>query len=303
MKETLLKRSGEAVRRAIRHYVADEYDQFLMQAALGFELLGKARLCAIHPCLIVDRDFDSFLHVCAAAKHAKRAPWNIKTISATEVLIRCVQLNPSLNEFKLRLTLLAEYRNSAIHLGEIVDGERKEIFHAFLVSTSLVSGDLGIDRAEFFGEYEQLVATHLDDSLADANREVAEKVALAKATFERRYSALDEKMIELVRKTVELGYPVDKYERILFECPACENNGLLSGTYDVDWEADYDDESGLATNAYPVVTMTASGFSCGFCDLRLDGAAELTASGLPSRVDIQNVDPSDFYEESYNEYQ
>jgi hypothetical protein len=295
----LLKGSAEAARRAIRHYVAGEHDQFLMQAAHSFELLGKARLASIHPCLIVDRDFDSFLHVCAAGKHAKRAPWNIKTITATEVLTRCIQLNPSLNEFKPRLTLLAEYRNSAKHLGEIIETEKKENFHAFLVAASLISDDMGNKRAEFFGEYEELVGTHLDTSLAEANREVAEKIVLAKATFERRYSALDETTMKLVAKSIELSYPVEKYERILFDCPACQKNGLLNGTADVDWEADYDDRDGIVTNAYPVVTMTASGFSCGFCDLSLNGAAELGAADLPTQVDIADVDPQDFYESEY----
>src|SRR6266851_5103377 len=132
MKDQLLKRSAEAAQRAIRHYLAEEYDQFLIHACHCFELVGKARLAAIHPSLIVDRDFDSFLHVCAAGKHARRPPWNIKSINATEVLARCSQLHPGLTDFSSRLKLLADFRNSAIHLGEVVEDERKEIFHAFL---------------------------------------------------------------------------------------------------------------------------------------------------------------------------
>lgn len=59
---------------------------------------------------------------------------------------------------------------------------------------------------------------------------------------------------------------------------------------------DYEREGTIAS-AHPVVTMTPSGFSCGFCDLSLDGAAELKASGLSTTVDIEDVDPADFYEE------
>ena len=72
--------------------------------------------------------------------------------------------------------------------------------------------------------------------------------------------------------------------------------GLVSGSYDVVWEVDYDLD-GSSTGGYPVVTMTASGFSCGFCDLDLGGEAELKASGLPTTVDIEDADPEDFYEE------
>jgi hypothetical protein len=59
---------------------------------------------------------------------------------------------------------------------------------------------------------------------------------------------------------------------------------------------DYD-RDGSISGGYPVVTMTASGFSCGFCDLNLDSASELEASGLPTTVDIEDADPQDFYEE------
>jgi hypothetical protein len=194
------------------------------------------------------------------------------------------------------LKLLADYRNSAIHLGEIIDTERKEIFHTFLAATSLITDEMGIKRQDFFGEFAELVATHLDNSLAEVNREVAERLARSKTMFEQRYSALDDSQMQVVVKSVEASYPVDKYERRLFDCPACGMQGLISGSYDVDWQVDYD-RDGSISGGYPVVTMTASGFSCGFCDLNLDGAAELKASGLPSTVDIEDADPEDFYEE------
>src|SRR5947207_2129905 len=108
MKDNLLSSSKAAGRRAIGHYLNREYDQFLMQAALCFELLGKARLASIHPSLIVDRDFDSLLHACATGTHARRPPWQIKTINATEVLLRCTQLHPRLGNFSARLRLLAD---------------------------------------------------------------------------------------------------------------------------------------------------------------------------------------------------
>jgi hypothetical protein len=49
VKDQLLKQSIGAAQRAIRHYLVPEYDQFLIQAGHSFELLGKARLAAIHP--------------------------------------------------------------------------------------------------------------------------------------------------------------------------------------------------------------------------------------------------------------
>ena len=301
MKDQLLKRSVGAAQRAIRHYLAPEYDQFLIQAGHSFELLGKARLAAIHPSLVVDKDFDSLLLICANGKHTQRPPWNIKTITATEVLKRCNQIHPRLRDFEKRLTLLAEYRNSAIHLGEIIEDEKKEIFHAFLAATSLLVDELGVKRQQYFGEFSELVETHLDESLAETNRNVAEQLARSRNVFAQRYSALENAQMEIVAKSVEANYPVDKYERILDDCPACGRRGLLSGSYEVEWEVDYDDD-GSISGGYPVVTMTASDFVCFFCDLILGGATELQAAGLPTTVDIEDPDPADFYDPP-DEYQ
>lgn len=294
MKDQLMERSSSAAQRAIRHYLSEEYDQFLVQAATSFEQLGKARLAAIHPSLIVDRDFDSFLHVCAAGKHAKRPPWNIRTINATEVLTRCIQLHPGLNDFNPRLRLLADFRNSAIHLGEIVETERKEIFHAFLASTSLITDEMGTSRQEFFGEFAELVATHLDTSLAEVNRIVAENIARAKTSYHQKYGTLDASHVESIVESVESRYSPAKYEEMLVQCPACGKQGLVSGSFDVEWEADYDDD-GTQIAGYPVVTLTPSSFICNLCGLTLADTAELKAAGLGEPLGVEDVEPSDFY--------
>jgi hypothetical protein len=301
LKDQLLKRSVACAQRAIHHYLNDEYEQFLIQSATSFEQLGKAKLAAINVCLIIDRDFDSLLHVCAAGKHTKRAPWNLKTINATEVLKRCTQIQPGLIDFGSRLGLLAEFRNSAIHLGEIVQNERKEIFHTFLASTSLMVDEMGISRKDFFGEYEGLVATHLDQSAAEVNLVVAEKIARAQTYFQNSYGALEPAHAEAIFKFVESAYDPAKYEQDLILCPACEHLGLVSGSFDVEWEADFDDD-GLPVGAYPVVTLTPSTYNCNLCRLSLDDSNELKTAGLPMPLEIKDVNASDFYEEPPQDY-
>ncbi len=295
MIENLKIRSLKAGQRAIGHYLKEEHDQFLMQAAMCFELLGKARLATIHPSLIIDRDFDSFLHVCAAGKHAQRPPWNLRTVNATEVLQRCLQLHPGLKDYKDRLRLLAEFRNSAIHLGEIVDEERKEIFHEFLAATALLADEMKISRSDCFGEFEDLVATHLDKSLTEVNRLTAEKLARAKTDYDRKYGALDREDTQGIIKAVESAYSLRRYEDQLTGCPACGNQGLLVGSIDVDWEADFDD--GQIVGAYPLVSLIPSNFICNLCGLSLDGSTELKAAGLGEPIHVEDVDPADFYDE------
>jgi hypothetical protein len=289
----LLSGSSDAIQRAIRHYLDEEYDHFLIHAGRCFELLGKARLAAIHPSLIVDKDFNSFLHVCGASHHSKRPPWNIKTITATEVLSRCTQLHPTLQVYGPRLQLLAEHRNSAIHLGEIVEDEKKAIFHTLIASTCLIADELAISRENFFADFSGLVAAHLDESLAELNRDIAERLARCKGIFERRFFALDEKQMQVAANSIEASYLTVKYESMLVDCPACGMQGLTSGTHDVDWDVDWDE--GYAVGGSAVVTLTAASFNCDFCSLDLDGADELKASGLPIQWNIDDVDPADFY--------
>lgn len=294
IKDQLMTASCGACQRAIRQYLNGEYDRFLMDAAHSLEQLGKARLASIHPSLIVDRDFDSFLHVCSASKHAKRPPWNIKTITATEVLARCVQLHPKLSDFHPRLKLLADLRNSAVHIGQIVEEERKEIFHTYLAATDILLDELGEKRSDYFGELTDLVATHLDESLADINRSVAEKIAHSKSEYQRKFGMLSAEHRNSIVKSIENNYDLTKYENTLEHCPGCNNLGVLRGSYDIDWEVDYD-RDGTISGGYPVVTLTPFIFECGICELDLDGTTELRAAGMRESVEIEDVDPADFY--------
>jgi hypothetical protein len=99
MKNKLFEDSSVSGRRALQHYLDGQLDQFFLQASVSLELAGKATLASIHPALLIDRDFDSLLHVCGCGRHAKSPPWKLRTIGAQEVLKRCVQIEPKLNSY------------------------------------------------------------------------------------------------------------------------------------------------------------------------------------------------------------
>ena len=298
MKEKLLKQGVDAAQRAIRHYLNDEQDQFFIQAGISFELLGKARLAAIHPSLIIDKDFDSLLHACAAGTHSKRLPWNVRTITATEVLRRCIQLHPELRTFEARLALLAEYRNSTIHLGEVPKTEVKQLFQSYLAGSSALAVGLEVNPDAIFGEFNELVLKQLDESLAEVQRVVAGKIARARDGFWLRYSALDPDQLEGLVSVIESGLQVnmEKYKDELVPCPACGHMGVTSGDYDMEWDADID-RDGSITGVFPIVTLKALIFICSVCGLTLDAPSELKAAGLQVSINIKDVDPNDFYEE------
>lgn len=299
MKEKLIKQGSDAARRAIRHYLNGEHDQFFIQAAASFELLGKARLTAIHPSLIVDRDFDSFLHACGEAKYAKKPPWNIKTITATEVLKRCTQIHPELSSFEKRLTLLADFRNSTIHLGEVPEAERTHLFRDYLAGISAIAAGTSLHLKDIFADFTDFVSKQLDQTLADVQRTVEEKLARAKDVLRTRFVGMPKDAVDVFARIAEAGYKqvMEKYRDDLIGCPVCEYLALASGEFVVDWDVDYDDHTGLPTNATPVVTLVPSSFHCQICGLELDGASELKAAGLPETIEITQIDPADFFDE------
>jgi len=301
VKEKLLKQGADSAQRAIRHYLKEEYDQFFIQASISFELLGKARLAAIHPSLVIDKDFDSLLHACAAAKHSKRAPWNLRTITATEVLQRCTQLQPQLATFRSRLALLAEYRNSTVHLGDVPKEEVKQLFQAYVAGSSAIIEEMGLKPQQVFGEFAKLVLRQLDESLAEVQRRVLEKIERARDDFRVRYATLAGGQLKAVVKVIERAYQnvMEKYSNALLVCPACSRMGIAGGAYDVDWDVDLED--GEVVGGTPIVTLKPSTFVCNVCGLSLGDASELAAAGLQDSINIEDVDPEDFYEED-NEY-
>jgi hypothetical protein len=68
----------------------------------------------------------------------------------------------------------------------------------------------------------------------------------------------------------------------LAECPACGETGLITGSAEPAWEADWDYDDG---EAYPVgayvskIRLHAHGFHCRVCGLDL-GADDLAFAGL-----------------------
>ena len=83
--------------------------------------------------------------------------------------------------------------------------------------------------------------------------------------------------------------------------PACENQGVLGGSIDVDWEVDVDDD-GNPQGASPIETLSPSNFVCNLCGLSLDSSAELKAVGLEGPIPVDDVDPADFYDEPDYDY-
>lgn len=292
----LFQESAAAGQRALRSYLDKSQDQFFLQAAVSLELAGKAVLASMHPALLIDKDFDSLLHVCGSGKHAKTPPWRLRTIGAQEVLKRCVQIEPKLNSFLKELSLLAELRNGIIHLGLIPQADARKILIAYAKAIEILLEIGGLDLAKFFQDFASVVQVHLDESVAEVNKIVTEKVVKARKDFETRYASFSETERKAVFASLATTQALPQYEVGLIDCPVCKQQGFLSGQYDVEWDVDYDNE-GHPERANPIVTLIGDSFFCPVCGLELQDFTELDAAGVDNAIDIDDVDPSDFYGE------
>jgi hypothetical protein len=92
-----------------------------------------------------------------------------------------------------------------------------------------------------------MVSKQLDESLADVQRIVAEKLARARDDFQLRYSALNPNELKALVNVIESGNQInmEKYRDELVMCPACEHMGVTSGDYDLDWDVDYDRDGSI----------------------------------------------------------
>jgi len=284
--------------KALNYYIEKDYNHAIVNLAISAELLGKAFLSKIHPSLIVNDDFDSLLHVCGAGKHSRKNPSNIRTIGAKKVYKRCLQILPELRNYEENLYLLADVRNGLVHLTGF---EKEAINKVFLpyckyIKKILESIDTPLD--DFFGEFTKLVNTSIKKSAKEIDIKVQCLLAKSKNDFKNKFKNTEKKVRKIIINTIVKSYVLEQYDEELIDCPSCNNlSATISGSHEVvDWEADFD-RDGEPIGAYPVVVLYGDSLRCDVCGLRLNSSEEINAAGIESSVKLEDIDPSDFYEE------
>ena len=270
-------------------------DYFLINAAICVELLGKAFLAGFHPSLI-SNDFDSLLCLCGFRQHSKKSPDVIRTIGSREVLNRCIQILPKLKDYERELVLLADVRNGIVHLGEYDVSVSTMILDPYLKFVNAILDELKFPRGDFFGDFCTFATTRIQDSYDEIEAQVYEQFAKAKVELENRFGGIDDATRAMLFQTIitSINYKANRDEP--YECPVCNCMGILSGDPEVmDWGVDYD-RDGNPDSTYPIVELLAYSFECRVCGLSFDSFEELEASGIETRVTMENIDPTDFYE-------
>ncbi len=274
----------------------------LLHAATALELLAKAFLASLDGSLIAAKDFDSLLHGCGESRHARTPASRMKTITMGEALMRVGQIEPAFRNHESSLLLLADIRNGVVHAGTLDNDSEEGVYVPFLRACELlIPGVSGATREELWGDFRETVDAHLSESAKQAEVHAVEAVAAARLAFDRHYEGMEGSAKAAALAAIEGSYDVEKYEQSLTDCPACARQALTHGSYDVDWEAEGDVEGSRGDayiiGGYPVVTYRPGYLTCRVCGLELDGEEELEAAGVEKSWQIEDVDPSDFYDD------
>jgi hypothetical protein len=300
MKEKLLENAIDFNKKGISYYVEKDLKHCLINIAVSAELLCKTFLSGINPCLIIDRDFDSLLHVCGQSKHAKKSPGNIRTIGANEAFTRCTQLIPKLKDYEKEMVLLFNFRNGVLHLAEYEKEFAKKVFSPYLKVIQILLETMNTPLTDFFKEYSKLAETNIQESINEINIEVERLVAKAKLNFQKRFDGVEDSLKKSIIKNIADSYALTNYEKLI-DCPVCNSDAVITGaTAGVDWEVDYDSD-GTVSGAYPIVQLIAVSLKCNVCGLELNTSEEIDAAGVVSCWDTADVDPADFYEPDFDD--
>jgi len=291
--DQLLERAKEFNAKALEYHVNNRVQLFVINAATSAELLGKAYLVNYHPCLIVDNDFDSLLHICGESKHSRKSLDYIKTISATITLKRCQQLIIRLSAFLKDIELLINLRNGIVHLGVYDKALGEKLLVPYVKYSSALLEELGIQRDDYFERFAELVDVSIQESINTIMLNVQQMIAKARIDYENRFKMHTNEEREVIIAAIINSYSLMKDYDELVECPACFNKAKISGSTElVDWtEVEIDGRK----QPYPVVELFAELLKCNVCGLSLDDYEELEAAGVMTSIPIEDVDPEDYY--------
>jgi hypothetical protein len=280
--DALMGKSRAYIGRALTAKAAGSMGEYQLWASLALELVGKATLAKIHPCLVADPQSYAWLFAAAGMNIST----DIKTIIAKTLFERLTHVSKRFDEkTKEFCTNMSLKRNAELHSGEVpfegavaASWEGRYWHTAEIIleaSNSSIESWLGADKAkapkELLAEY-----THATEEAAKVRVETAAEAFADHPKKERKAAHVRAAAIDIwnMRRSFKLSAD-DIWET---ECPACKSRSFLAGVkYDEEVsEEDADDPYKELVD----VSYVAEEFLCPFCNLRLDSREAIEAVGL-----------------------
>jgi hypothetical protein len=289
----------EFARSALEAHHARRFRRLAVDAATCLEHLAKACLARRSPALLTElrseANFASLLRLLGLTDGRPlrltdgKPPRQLRTVGLRDALDRVKAFVQS-QAPDPDLKTLVDVRDGTVHAAQSEELEERLVV-AFVLHADAFLADLGRDRAEFWGGHLGVVDALVTEAADRTAREVAVRIAGARADLGRRYDDAPAEVLQLVRQLAGAA-KLDSGERRQ-ECPACESPGVAWGDHEVDW--DYErDAQGRHRATRGKVWFNASDFRCEICGLHLDDEAEFAAAGLEPRWLVPGADPYDY---------
>ncbi|UPT63436.1 MAG: hypothetical protein M0D54_02405 [Hyphomonadaceae bacterium JAD_PAG50586_4] len=281
--EALYSKSRVYIQRALARKDANDLDEYQLWASLALELLGKAALSRVHPCLIADPTHYQSMFAAAGVPTST----DIKTITAKTLFERLGHLSAPFDESVRNFcNAIAQRRNAELHSGDApfkvmkLGAWEAAYWHAcdliVKYSGSTLEEWLGADQAKA----PQTLLKHATEALKDA---VEERISKAKTVFLARkkadqVSALAEAEGKEAFHYTKL-FATDGDATWAVACPACSGRAHISG-FEVYEEITQDGDGEYEFWESVEKTFSPKEFRCPVCALALNGYAEMKAAKL-----------------------
>jgi hypothetical protein len=281
--DALMGKSQAYIARALAAKAAGSMGEYQLWASLALELVGKAALATIHPCLVADPQSKFSLFAAAGMCISP----DIKTITANTLFDRLTHVSKHFDEnAKKFCTNMSEKRNAELHSGEaafegaVASTWEGRYWHTVEIiletSESSLESWLGADKAkapkELLTQY-----MHAMTQAAKIRVETAAGSFNARAKKEREEAHAKAAAIPIWAMRPSFTQHADHIWDA--ECPACKSRSFLAGIK-YDEEVSEDDNEDDPFEELVDVSYVAEEFLCPSCGLHLDSRDAVGAAGL-----------------------
>lgn len=269
--------------RALRSKDASEFDEYQLWASLALELLGKAALAKLHPCLVVDPSHWQSLFIAAGIDNETT---DVKTITAKTLFERLGHLVPWFDKAVQKFCEdITQRRNSELHSGALpfrtmnLEAWEERYWHA----CDTILQEIGDSLNYWLGAAEAAAPRRLLDEAAKAHvATVKIRVQSAREQFKKLKSAERERAVtetQLLNSQQRTALFKGIYDESWVDnCPACNCLAFMAGNQIGEYISEERDEMAI----WELVDREFMGeeFHCPTCKLSLMGSAEIDAAEL-----------------------
>lgn len=295
--QALLDKSKLFAKRSIDAKDTGLESECQLWAAGALELLAKAQLASIHPCLVVEpHNPNSMLEACGVSTTTK-----VRTIDASVAYVRLIHTVDNFTTPVMEgCRQLANRRNAELHSGDAAcaampyDGWEGDFWNA----ADLILQSMDMDLQEWLGADAKapkaLLKAHRHAEVRAAKQRVKHHASQFKESELGKLGRDKLKAFLATTHNLPINTDLFRYEYSEYwraDCPACKSCGFVAG--DLSWEdraenqdgADYGDE--IIERGY-----TATEFHCPTCGLALIGGVAIHAAGIDEehvKVSVEEI--------------